>query len=105
MRFFVPTANDRAHARKMYEEIRHRIQSTGHRLASQAIFRIRLNRNGRPRIVAVGDSYPEAGGDPVLAIFQADSYYLLCTRRHGALQGDPMRIDEDQVSVVEEFDS
>ena len=104
MRFFVPTANDRSHARALYHRIRERVASTGHAIANRYIFRIRFNHNARSVSLAVGDSYRELEGDPVFAIFKAPSYYVVCTRRHGALDGEFVRIEEDAVTTVEEFE-
>src|SRR5947208_10543547 len=104
MRFFVPTANDPSHARALHSRIRERVVSAGHAIADSNIFRIRYNHNARRASLAVGDSYHELEGDPVFAIFKAPSYYVVCTRRHGALDGEPVRIEQDKVNSVEEFE-
>jgi hypothetical protein len=104
MRFFVPTANDPSHARALYSGIRERVASAGHAIADRCIFRIRFSHNARPVSLAVGDSYHELGGDPVFAIFKAPSYYVVCTRLHGALDGEPVHIEQDGVNSVEEFE-
>ena len=105
MRFFVPTANDPAHARMLYDRIRERVASGGHLVDPERIFRIRVNRNGRASSLAVGDSYKELGGDPVFAILRTPSHYVVCTSRHGAMEGEPIQIDRTAVSAMEIFDS
>ena len=104
MRFFVPTANDPSHARALHSDIRERVASAGHAIMDKNIFRIRFKRQARSVSLAVGDSYHELEGDPVFAIFKAPSYYVVCTRRHGALDGEPVRIEQDDVNTVEEFE-
>ena len=104
MHFFVPTANDPAHARTLYDRMRERVGSAGHAVDGNRIFRIRFTRNGKPLNLAVGDSYHEVGGDPVFAIFKAPSSYIVCTRGHGAIEGEPVEIEQEAVSAMEEFD-
>lgn len=102
MHFFVPMANDPMHARARYDQIRNRVGSEAEPIR---IFRIRFTDNGRPLSLAVGDSYHGLNGDPVLAIFKADSSYLVCTPRHGAVEGEPIRVEQTAITTVEEFDS
>ena len=104
MRFFIPTANDPSHSRVLYTGIRERVTSAGHAITNRCIFRIRFNRDARSASLALGDSYHEVEGDRVFAIFKASSYYVVCTRRHGALDGDLVRIEQNEVNIVEEFD-
>jgi hypothetical protein len=95
MRFSVPTANDPSHARALYHRIRERVASV---IADRYIIRIRFKHNARSVSLTVGDSYRELEGDPVFAIFKAPSHYVVCTRRHGALEGEAVR------PTVEEFE-
>jgi hypothetical protein len=104
MRFFVPTANDPGHARALYDQIRQRVALFGHDVDDNHIFRIRFNHDGRGKNLAVGDSYRDVDGDPVLAIFKTPSSYLICTHRHGGLDGEPISVKQASVSDVEEFD-
>lgn len=105
MNFFVPAANDPAHARALYDRMREHVSSAGHAVEPDRIFRLRLNRNGKGLNLAVGDSYHAVGGDPILAIFKAQTYFVVCTPRHDGVHGEPIQIDWDTVSTVETFDS
>jgi hypothetical protein len=105
MRFFVPTANDPIEARRMYDRLRERIRAAGSDLTEKGIYKIRWRREDRTVNLAVGDSFREYGSDPIMAIFQEPSSYLVCTMRHGAMDGEPLRIESDAVTAVEEFDN
>ena len=103
MRFFVPTANDPAHARMLYKRIRDGVNSAGHAVEPDRVFRLRLHQDGKGLSLAVGDSYHAFGGEPVLAIFKAPPYFVVCTPRHDADHREPIQIEQDAVTVVENF--
>ena len=101
MRFFLPTVLDVSDTEALYQQIRDRV---GHAcLTDRRIYRVKFEHDGRVQNLAVGDSFRRLGGEPVLAIVEAGSAFFVCTRHHGAVDGEPFRIPADRALEIEEF--
>ncbi len=102
MHFFLPGANNPEEARSFYSRIRNQIQQRHGQLRDSRIFRVAFPYDGKKLTLAVGDSLHMAGGEPILAILEGRDFYV-CTRRHGAVEGDPVVIPRTGAVKVEAF--
>src|SRR3954452_6142436 len=101
MRFFVPAVLDVSDKEMLYQQIRERV---GHaRLTGRRIYRVKFEQDGKTQSLAVGDSFRRFGGEPVIAIIEADDAYFVCTRQHGAIDGEPFRIPSNAALDIEVF--
>jgi hypothetical protein len=57
---------------------------------------------GRQLTLAVGDSLHIVGGEPVLAILEGRDFYV-CTRKHGAMEGEPFVVPRAENVNIEAF--
>lgn len=102
MHFFLPRANDPEHARSIYSQIRNAIEQRHGALRDARIYRVAFSYEGRQLTLAVGDSLHMVGGEPVLAILEGHDFYV-CTRGHGAVEGEPFVVPRTKNVNVEMF--
>src|SRR5436305_13940681 len=97
MRFFVPTANDLGQAEDLYHNLRQRVHDLRGPVSDKRIYLLKFRHGEQVQTVAVGDSFRALGGEPILAIFEGDGGYDVCTWNHGAFGGEPHRFTRDAV--------
>ena len=107
-KFFVPLV-----AANRFEEIYLRVkqyvqsQSPYSVITNRRIFRLVLEHNGTLKVL--GQYILEVGkpvhdnGETVIAIFEIEVWYLICTKSRGALKDVPTWIDGQDVVAVVEF--
>lgn len=85
MKFFLPLAADNEQAKRVYERIIDRLRSIGCELTAQRIYKVIHRREGQIITDTVG--LAAENGEIVLAIFQNDVGYFICTYSCGAVLG------------------
>jgi len=106
MKFFIPAANDDAHAETIYEAIRKvNTESMGAKLSERRIYGVNGKHNGKPFMARVGQPF-ESLGETVVAILldTSRSCYFICTANRGYLRGMPYLSGSDEISHSEDFD-
>ena len=63
----------------------------------------RYRHRGKEILNQVGEK--DIDGEIVMAIFEADPGYVICTLNRGFGRGDPMIMGNDRVSFIEYFSS
>ena len=90
MEFFVPAAEDRAEAERVYAAF---ARFVGAPVLDKRIWKLKWVHNGMDMQCKVGGalpSYYQTGDEPVLAIFDCGNLYKICTPNRGGLRGDPV---------------
>lgn len=102
--FFVPYAPAVGDTESVYHVIRSAIRRrTGRSPGLRRVRRLAFTRDGRRRQSIVGE-HDEHSGETVLAIFECEGSYLVCTRTHGLVGGPPFVVDPAELLDVEDFE-
>jgi len=76
-------------------------------ISDRRIYKLELGHNGTIKgiksEVEVGNIIGEYDKSQVIAIFESESWYLVCERREGEKIGIPLYVDRDDVSKVIDF--
>ncbi|OUL20235.1 hypothetical protein BV378_30225 [Nostoc sp. RF31YmG] len=90
MKFFVPAAKDNVKAEQVYSAIASSIQAT---VTEKRIWKLRWRHTEIDMECEVGKplpSYYSTGKELVLAIFDCENFYKICTLNRGGIKGEPI---------------
>ncbi|HKW87597.1 MAG TPA: hypothetical protein VJN21_02460 [Candidatus Acidoferrales bacterium] len=109
MKFFIPATDNPEKAEELYQAIKKfAAQSMGWVISDRRIrsitFRDKERRARKKSLVhaTVGEREPCEGREPVIAIFESNSY-LVCTPSRGVLRGIPIMVGKHEVIASEDF--
>ncbi len=102
MKFFLPLATSPEQTERVYLRITDRLKLSGYRLKADRIYKVIYWEKGQLRSETVGAA--SVNGEIVLAIFQNDVDYFICTYSTGAVWGEPTVALYLTVESVEAFD-
>ncbi|MBE9053030.1 hypothetical protein IQ243_21925 [Nostocales cyanobacterium LEGE 11386] len=103
MRFFIPAANDHTRAEDVYNAIAKFAQAP---ITNKRIWKLRWLDKGTNLECEVGKplpSYYQTGKELVLAIFDCENLYKICTLTHGGVRGEPILVDKNSQSSATYF--
>jgi hypothetical protein len=103
MKFFVPAANDRIRAEHVYNAIAKYAQAP---ITEKRIWKLRWLHNGMNMECEVGKtlpSYYQTGKELVLAIFECEELYKICTLTRGGVKGEPVLVEKSSQSSATYF--
>lgn len=104
MKFFIPATDYDEHAELVYQSVKKSLTDQyGHKVSNARIRQITVIRNGKATTDTVGER-SSLNGEIVVAIFDADTVYLVCTAFRGVARGEPMLAGKWQTQHVEYFD-
>ncbi|MDB9375150.1 hypothetical protein [Nodularia sphaerocarpa] len=92
MKFFIPAANDHTRAEDVYHKIAKFAQAP---ITQKRIWQLQWLDNGMNVKCEVGKPLPSlfpTGKELVLAIFECETLYKICTLTHGAVKGEPVLV-------------
>lgn len=102
MFFFLPLATSAEQAERVYARINDRLKKSGYKLTSKRIYKVIYHKNSQLISETVGAV--SSNGELVLAIFQNDTGYFICTYSTGAVWGEPTIAKYLTVESAEIFD-
>ncbi len=102
MKFFLPLATSAEQTERVYLRIINQLKQSGYQVKSERIHKIIYRENDELRSETVGVA--SNNGEIVLAIFQNDIGYFICTYSTGAVWGEPTLAQYLTVESVELFD-
>lgn len=103
MKFFVPGIADGTEAEEDYQEMAKYNESKGPK--DKRVWRLKWPHNGMAMICEVGKPLPkhyQTGDEPVLAIYEEENLYMICTKSRGGFQGSVVYAGKE--GVPEYFD-
>ncbi len=103
MKFFVPAAKDEAKAEHVYTSIANSLKAP---ITPKRIWQLRWNNNLRDITCEVGKplaSDYQTGKELVLAIFDCENFYKICTLTRGGFEGEPILVEKNSQSSVTYF--
>jgi hypothetical protein len=106
VRFFVPAANDAAHAEELYGAIYRFNEEQMHaELSARRIHSVRGVHNGKPFAAKVGEPF-EVQREIVQAILldTTRKCYLICTENRGFVRGMPYLSGSNEIRTLDYFD-
>jgi hypothetical protein len=105
MKFFIPLANDDAHAEDVWRRSRADLLELGLPTTSRRIWALSLDVTKPDYLLHIGREVPDDYG-PAMIIFEArdlDIYYV-CTPFNGILGGDPFQLGLTERGRAIDFD-
>lgn len=102
MKFFLPLATSTEQAERIYKRIFDRLKQSGYKLTPERIYKVIYREGDQLKSETVGAS--SSNGEIILAIFQNDIGYFVCTYSTGAVWGDPTIAEYLMVESAEKFD-
>ncbi|MBN3899930.1 MAG: hypothetical protein HWQ41_33075 [Nostoc sp. NOS(2021)] len=103
MKFFVPAAKDNIKAEQVYSAI---AQSLKAPITEKRIWKLQWRDNETDMECEVGKPLPpsyQTGKELVLAIFECENLYKICTLSRGAVKGEPILVGKNFQSSVTYF--
>lgn len=102
MKFFLPLATSAEQTERVYVRITNRLKKSGYELKLPRIYKVIYREDDKLKSQTVGGS--SDNGEIVLAIFQNDIGYFICTYSTGAVWGEPTVARYLAVESVELFE-
>ncbi|MEZ0611989.1 hypothetical protein ACAW74_25985 [Fibrella sp. WM1] len=103
MKFFVPYVRSEDGAESVYQGIKAFMKGQGHTINDSRIYSISFDHNGKRITDTVGE-VSTSNQEPVMAIFDAGTVYLVCTTTRGVIGGEPMLAGKHPTAQVVLFD-
>ncbi|MBE9198761.1 MULTISPECIES: hypothetical protein [unclassified Nodularia (in: cyanobacteria)] len=103
MKFFIPAANDHTRAEDVYSAIAKFAQAP---ITEKRIWKLRWLDNGMNMECEVGKPLPslyQTGKELILAIFDCENLYKICTLTHGGVKGEPVLVEKNLQSSATYF--
>ncbi|WP_414565370.1 MULTISPECIES: hypothetical protein [unclassified Anabaena] len=100
MQFFIPAANDHTRAEDVYKNIAKFAQAP---ITEKRIWKLRWHDQQMNVECEVGKTLPShylTGKELVLAIFDCENVYKICTLTHGAVRGEPVVVEKNPQSIA-----
>jgi len=106
MKFFIPSAKDRAQAEKVWALVRMSLLDRSMPTTRRRVRALAWEGDGETHCLPVGADTPAAEGDPVMAIFEASNVdlYYVCTFGQVVMEQRPQALALDESWRVEDFD-
>lgn len=104
MQFFIPAADNQEEAERVYKAV---AEHNNAPVTGRRIFAMYWSHAGQSMSCQVGGPLPDyykTGGEPVIAILDCGSLYIICTENRGALTGEGVFVGKDSTSAVKYFD-
>lgn len=102
MKFFIPFADNEAHAEQIYGYIKDFLQNQYSRYSSnERIYRIRFTRDGVRYQETVGDP-SQVNGEIIVAILRCNGIFHICTHTRGVEGGEPMLASADYIEYFDD---
>jgi hypothetical protein len=104
MKFFVPFAVDEAEAESVYRCFAEFIHAP---IVKKRIWKLTWEHKGIINHAEVGKSITgdsRFGGEPVLAVFELTTLYLICTPNRGGVRGEPIFAGKNDNSTAIYFE-
>jgi len=98
MKFFVPAAKDDIKAEQVYGAIAQSVQAP---ITEKRIWKLRWRDNETDLESEVGKPLPsfyQTGKELVLAIFDCENFYKICTLTRGGVKGEPILAEKNSQS-------
>jgi hypothetical protein len=105
MKFFIPMGRDKPRERRVYHNIRRSLaEALGTRFTAQEICSLHCQHEGQAVDLDVGQSHP-LNGETIMVILCGNpcTHYYVCTRTRGISEGQPFRVDAQEVLSSTEF--
>jgi hypothetical protein len=103
MKFFLPGIESVEETRLVYEFLRMSAQGVTLRITERKVYNILYKRMDKLYRVKVGSADP-IRGEIVIAIMEAEVYFLIFTLNRGVVQGQPYLLRLSEVLYVGEFE-
>ncbi|MDZ7962088.1 MAG: hypothetical protein RMY34_30170 [Aulosira sp. DedQUE10] len=103
MKFFVPAAKDDVKAEQVYSAIANSVQAP---VTEKRIWKLKWSHTEIDMECEVGKplpSYYSTGKELVLAIFDCENLYKICTLNRGGLKGEPILAAKNSQSSATYF--
>ncbi len=103
MKFFVPAAKDDVKAEQVYGAIAKSVQAP---ITERRIWKLHSRHNEIDMECEVGKplpSYYQTGKELVLAIFDCENLYKICTLTRGGVKGEPILAEKNSQSSATYF--
>ncbi|MEA5580289.1 hypothetical protein VB620_02920 [Nodularia harveyana UHCC-0300] len=103
MKFFIPAANDHTRAEDVYHKIAIFAQAP---ITEKRIWKLSWFENNMNMESEVGKPLPspyQTGKELVLAIFECENLYKICTLTHGGVKGEPILVVKNPQTSVTYF--
>lgn len=101
--FFVPAARSAEEALKVYEATsQFAEEQLGRKTRLKRIERICFDHDGQTWEAVVGERFAEIN-ELVIAIFEMDQLFIVCTPNRGVLRGEPYLVGKDSTRHYAEF--
>lgn len=101
--FFVPAASSAEEALKVYEATRQfSEEQLGRKTKPKRIERICFDHDGHTWEAVVGEQFTEIN-ELVIAIFEMDQLFIVCTPNRGVLRGEPYLVGKNSTRHYAEF--
>jgi len=104
MNFFVPAAKDTEEAEKVYAAFADHIHA---QVKNKRIWKLTWRHNDKINHCEIGrdiEGDERFRGQPVLAIFDCDNYFMICTPDRGVLHDGPILAENDIYTEITYFD-
>ncbi|AFY33643.1 hypothetical protein [Calothrix sp. PCC 7507] len=103
MKFFVPAAKDDIKAEKVYSAIASSVKAP---ITEKRIWQLQWRDNEIDIEAEVGKPLPssfQSGKELVLAIFDCENLYKICTLSRGGVKGEPILVEKNVQSAATYF--
>ncbi|MCC5642339.1 hypothetical protein LC607_05120 [Nostoc sp. CHAB 5824] len=103
MKFFVPAAKDDIKAEQVYSAI---AQSVKAPITEKRIWKLQWRDREIDVECEIGKPLPsfyQTGKELVMAIFECENLYKICTLTHGGVKGEPILVGKNSVSSATYF--
>lgn len=104
MKFFVPYTKDKTEAETVYAAF---AEFNNVPITKRRIWKLKWEHNGIINRAEVGQSIigdSRFGGEPVLAILELSTLYMICTPNRGGIKGEPILAGKNVDSIVTYFE-
>jgi hypothetical protein len=104
MKFFMPGVKDDKTAENLYSGIRKFVfQKIDFELTDRRFFSLDYLHDGKHYVAQVGQ-HSSMTGEMVVAIFESNDLYLVCTPTRCVFRGEPILVGKHAVTSITDFD-
>ena len=100
-KFFDPAARDRAQAEEMRAVIRRFLETQRRQTSDRRIFRLNYVHNGELRVAQVGELFGPELPETVIAIFEGEGIFYVCTPNRGVRRDEPVLVGASGTRVTD----
>jgi hypothetical protein len=103
MKFFIPLSSDPEQSERIFHRIQKRVLKLGYGTFHERTYQVIFRRDGKLAVATVGDLCP-ISLETVLAIFKHDHGYMIVSYSRGAVGGEPVIINNNQIEAATFFE-